>query len=91
MLYVAVHVSAGNDIDIRFGLHYGNGNLPETAYISQDVSGGIDAWHYAHDHSSRDATWDNKMANAWGSQFTNLGSAYKDDLWTYMHTKIPPQ
>jgi hypothetical protein len=91
VLYINVHMSGGVDIDLRFGLHYGNGNMPETAFPTTNIAAGIDAWHYAKDHSARDASWDNKMATAWGSAFTNLGNDYKDNLWSYMHLKNPPQ
>lgn len=89
VLYIALHrMDAFGEVDIRFGIHLGSFSQTST---SADITGGLDAWAYARGQSSRNSTYDTKMGNVFGADYTQISTAFKDSLWTYMHTYQPPR
>lgn len=81
VLYFAPHrMDGGGEIDLRFGLHHGG--YSSTAI--GDAAKARDAWAYAKTVSTRDATWDAKMEDAFTTNtWANVSASFRDSLFAY--------
>lgn len=90
--HIHTQPATGTVVDIGIDVHYVNGSVDVVLQPSTAVSSIWDAWRYAKDHSTRDATYDSKMAAVWSTAYSGLANMQKDDLHAMMRMPIfvPP-
>lgn len=90
------HMNNGQLVGLALRIHLGSANFDATLPETSDVSAVFDVYRYAREpgHTSRNATFDSKMAAIWGSDYSNLDAAYKDacflNIRAFPFTPPPP-
>lgn len=91
-----VHRQRGvtNMVSFSVTIHHGANNFNASLPESTDIGSVYDVIRYAKEpgHTTRDGTFDAKMAAVWGTAYSGLASTYKDDLFSALRggEVIPP-
>lgn len=71
-------------VGFKFRVHHAIANVDVEFPETNDIASVYDVLRYCKEpaHTARDATFDAKMTALWGSTYSNLQSAYKDDIFS---------
>lgn len=93
---LTVHRQRGvtNMVGFKIQLHHGASNFNAELAETSDIGSVYDVLRYCKEpgHTARDGTFDAKMTAIWGTAYSGLSSAYKDDVFATLRAGevIPP-